>query len=69
MLIDFRQGLVRAPANFLSRSGSAVSLQVPPNDTVLVAFADGSSDYLLSEKQTAANAWAGPFVSGTNYLS
>ena len=67
MLIDFRQGLVRAPANFLMKNGKAVSLQVPPNDTVIAAIADGTADYLISEKQSITNAWAGPFEPGTNY--
>jgi hypothetical protein len=67
MLVGFRQGLVRAPANFLSRNGNAVSLQVPPNDTVIVTIADGVSDYLISEKQSITNAWAGPFNTNVNY--
>lgn len=67
MLIDFRQGLVRAPANFLMKNGTAVSLQVPPSDTVIAAIADGTADYLISEKQTIVNAWPGPFVAGTDY--
>lgn len=67
MLIGFRQGLVRAPANFLSRNGATVSLQVPPNDTVIATILDGDTDYLISEKQSITSAWAGPFVANTNY--
>jgi hypothetical protein len=67
MLVGFRQGLVRAPANFLSRNGSSVSLQVPPNDTIIATIADGDADYLISEKQSITDAWAGPFVANVNY--
>jgi len=67
MLVGFRQGLVRAPANFLMKNGTAVSLQVPPSDTVIVTIADGNSNYLISEKHTIVNAWTGPYASNTNY--
>lgn len=67
MLVGFRQGLVRAPANFLMKNGTAVSLQVPPSDIVIVTIADGNSNYLISEKHTIVNAWTGPYASNTNY--
>ena len=67
MLVGFRQGLVRAPANFLQHNGNSVSLVVPSTDTVVLAVADGDSDYLISEKSTITNAWVGPFSSTTDY--
>lgn len=67
MLIDFRQGVVRAPANFLQKNGNSVSLVLPPNEHVIATVADGSTDYLISEKQSITNAWVGPFVANTNY--
>lgn len=64
MRISFRQGIVRCPANFLELSNGAVNLVVPSAESVLVAFADGSSNYLLTERLNVPNAWPGPFPAG-----
>lgn len=67
MRISFRQGLVHVPVNFLSLASGQVSLNIPLTDTVVMAFADHTNDYLFTERATVSNAWAGPFNPGTNY--
>ena len=67
MRINFRQGIVRVPPNFLQQSGSAVNLVIPTPAMATIAFADGPTDYLHTERLTVLNAWTGPFVSGTDY--
>lgn len=64
MRITFRQGIVRAPANFLDLSSGAVSIIVPPAEQLLVTFADRNSNYLLAERSDVLNAWPGPFPPG-----
>lgn len=59
MKVSFRQGLVRTPAGFLAVSGSNVNLVVPSTDSVIVNFADGTSNYLLTERVTINSAWTG----------
>lgn len=59
MRISFRQGIVRAPANFLQEGVGSVTLSVPANEAVVVAIADGTSNYLITEQTTVANAWTG----------
>lgn len=76
MRISFRQGLVRYQTDtshnptFLQSGSpsiaSGVTLNVSPDPTI-IAFAQGQSDYLFEEASTITNAWAGPFVSGTDY--
>lgn len=58
MRIQFRQGLVRTPAGFLSVGVNVVSLVVPSFDNVSMTFADGDTDYLLVERLSVNNAWA-----------
>lgn len=65
MQLNFRQGLVRAPANFLALSGSNVNLNIASPETVVAAFADGDANYLITERQTVVGAWVGPFTSDT----
>lgn len=65
MRIPFRQGIVRAPSNFLQLTSGKVSLSIPPSQTLIMAFADGAADYLVTERLSAANAWTGPFVGGS----
>lgn len=67
MHIQFRQGLVTAPTNFLQRNGSAVNLSITAPGYLQAAIADGSADYLHVERSTIAGAWTGPFMSGTDY--
>lgn len=67
MRISFRQGIVAAPPSFLTTNGATVNLTIASPTTVQVAFADGLSNYLHTERTTVASAWVGPFVSGTNY--
>lgn len=65
MRIPFRQGIVRAPLNFLQLSSGKVNLSISSPDAVLVTFADGAADYLITERASVANAWAGPFSAGS----
>lgn len=75
MQISFRQGIVRYQSDvagnptFLRRtfqSGNTfVDLIVSPNPT-LVAFADGTEDYLFEERETIPQAW-GPFSDNQDY--
>lgn len=67
MNISFRQGLVRAPANFLQLNSDKVNLVLGPTDSLISTLADGSSDYLLTEKLSITNAWLGPFTSNVDY--
>lgn len=67
MQIPFRQGIVKSVPNFIQITGSTVSLVIPQPDYVLVTIADGDTDYLVAEKSSVANAWSGPFSSGTDY--
>lgn len=67
MRINFRQGLVRVPTNFLSLAAGKVSLVIPAAETVVMTFADGDNNYLLTERSQINDAWTGPFVSGNNY--
>lgn len=67
MRIQFRQGLVTAPPNFLQQSGSSVSLVIAAPVYLQAALADGAADYLHVERFSVNNAWVGPFVSGTDY--
>ena len=67
MRIPFRQGLVRVPANFLQLASGKVSLVLSMTESIVATFADGAANYLLTERLAATNAWAGPFVTGTDY--
>lgn len=67
MRINFRQGLIRVPTNFLSLSAGKVSLLIPAADSAVMTFADGINNYLVTERTQMIDAWIGPFVSGTNY--
>lgn len=67
MRISFRQGIVTAPQDFLEPTGTRVDLVLAPPALITVAFADGASNYLHTERTAVVNAWAGPFVSGTDY--
>jgi hypothetical protein len=64
MRISFRQGLVRAPLNFLQLAAGKVNLVIPPTDSMLLTFADGAADYLITERVSITNAWTGPFIAG-----
>lgn len=67
MRIPFRQGLVRVPANFLQLSAGKVSLVLGQADTIIAVIADGTADYLITDRLSVSNAWVGPFISGTDY--
>ncbi len=67
MRISFRQGLVRVPTDFLVLASGKVSLVLPPAETVVATLADGTNDYLITERDSIPNAWTGPFVAGTDY--
>jgi len=77
MKIPFRQGIVRYQTNnaptptptFLqsSNGGSTIDLVIAPDPTI-IAFANGiNNDYLFEERLSIQEAWAGPFVGGTDY--
>lgn len=68
--ITFRQGILRhgkAPNQvfFLQQNGQYVDLVVSPDPTI-IAFADGTKDYLYTENTTINSAW-GPFTIGQEY--
>ncbi|PPD53662.1 MAG: hypothetical protein CTY12_04660 [Methylotenera sp.] len=67
MRISFRQGLVRVPTNFLSLNANKVSLVIPSAETAVMTFADGTNNYLHTERTSVTDAWTGPFVPGTDY--
>lgn len=67
MRVQFRQGLIVAPPNFLQQAGSAVSLNIAAPVYLQATLADGSANYLHVERFSVANAWSGPFISGTDY--
>jgi hypothetical protein len=67
MQVPFRQGIVHVPATFLQLASGKVSLLVPTNDTVVLNFADGAANYLVTLATPVTNAWGGPFATGTNY--
>ena len=67
MRINFRQGLVRVPTNFLSFSGGFVSLVIPAAETLVATFADGINDYLITERSSISPSTWGPFTAGTDY--
>ena len=67
MRISFRQGIVRAPANFLQLASGHVSLTINPTDPLVVTFADNSTNYLVSERSSVSNAWTDNFVAGVDY--
>jgi hypothetical protein len=67
MRIPFRQGIVTAPSGFLQQTGSTVSLVIATPTMVSVAFADGTANYLHTERLSVTNAWTGPFAPGTDY--
>jgi hypothetical protein len=64
MRIQFRQGIVTAPPSFLQLNGTTVNLALAPLDQVNVAFADGITDYLHTERLPITSAWTGPFAAG-----
>lgn len=65
MRLSFRQGIVAAPNGFLTLNNSTVNLTIPASDLALITFADGDSNYLLSERFTVTSAWSGPFTAGS----
>lgn len=67
MRISFRQGIVQAPNAFLQANGATVNLSIASPALVLAAVADGTANYLITERSTVTSAWTGPFVSGTDY--
>lgn len=72
MILTFSQGIVSHQTDllgtqqFLLQTGGNVTLNVSPDPTVL-AFAHRDTHYLFTESITVANAWLGPFSSGTDY--
>lgn len=68
MLITIRQGIVsvQSTPTFITFGGGVVNFNADTAPTV-IAFADGSADYLLTESETINGAWSGPFSGGTDY--
>ncbi len=64
MRLSFRQGIVQCPPNFLELENGAVNLVVPSSESIIVTFADGDSNYVLSERLDVEKAWPGPFPTG-----
>lgn len=67
MKVNFKQGIVSAPTNFLTLNADKVNLTIPINESVILNIADGISNYLVTERAAITNAWTGPFVPGTDY--
>lgn len=67
MQVPFRQGLVHTPATFLQLATGKVNLLVPSTDTVVINFADGDANYLVTVGAPVTGAWGGPFVTGLDY--
>lgn len=72
MRVSFRQGIVQYQVdnqnnqNFLLATDTGVSLLA--NDKPFIAtFAHKDANYLLEERTSITNAWAGPFVAQTQY--
>lgn len=62
MLLNFRQGIVKAEPNFLQVSVSGVTLKAN-NSIFLATLSDGENEYLIKQFQTINNAWIGSFIS------
>ena len=60
--LSFRQGIVRSQEPLFSSAGGMVSI-LATNEPVVITFAHGDSDYLITEPQSVSNAW-GPFSAG-----
>lgn len=67
MQITFRQGIIKAPANFIQLVGNSVNLVIAQPEYLLATVADETATYLFSEKLSVTAAWAGPFTPGTSY--
>ena len=68
MLVNIRQGIVQAQSvpSFLSLNSGNVDFDASVTSTI-ITFADGDSDYLLTESSSVTAAWEGPFSAGTDY--
>jgi hypothetical protein len=68
MFLTFRQGIVKKPTGsaMLDVVGDQVDLLVFP-ENLIITFAHGDNNYLLSENETIYAAWAGSFVNTNNY--
>ena len=68
MLVAFRQGIVRKQASprLLNFNGNTVDLNAN-TEPVILALADGITDYLFTEVESVEQAWRGPFAQRTSY--
>ena len=57
MRVLFRQGLVKTPGGFISIGAGSASLVLPPDEALYATIADGSSNYLITEKLSVPSAW------------
>lgn len=68
MRVPFRQGIVSAPDNFLVLNNRHVSINLQDSaGRVDIIFADGSTNYMVSETRSVNNAWIGAFIPGIDY--
>src|SRR5665213_848035 len=70
MLIQFRQGLVRANQvpPFIVANGTTVNLVASFLQPVILDFALGTEDILFQETNNITSAWSGLPATGTVYL-
>lgn len=57
MRIDFRQGIAAAPSGFLTVNGSSIDLTLPADVPAIITFADGQTNYVVTERKTVSSAW------------
>lgn len=68
MRLPFRQGIAAAPPNFINLSNvGTANLSLALGETVVINFADGATNYAVTETRSIVNAWSGPFVRGRDY--
>ena len=68
MRLPFRQGIAAAPPNFINLSNvGTANLSLALGETVVINFADGVTNYAVTETRSITNAWSGPFVRGRDY--
>ncbi len=58
MLLNFRQGVISGQSTYLQVLPTAVSLTAT-NQPLVLTFAHGQSDYLVTIEETVQNAWSG----------
>lgn len=67
MRVPFRQGIVSAPANFLTLTQDRVTITVPTNEHAVITLSDGDTNYTITERDSI-HAWLGPFTAPNYWL-